>query len=236
MNDRPEHFRYETQFGKVVQVYRDTWECDLLSEAGGRINRALIIGPRRPEVSTPERPQWALYGHADAAQGKPWCLPVDSRLPGPRTERGQWVWYDEVGNFRITINEDNELEIRNTDGDALHRIRIQQDGGVVRLDTPRTRIVLREQDQSITIECDEKLSVACNDVQVNAAGNADVRVEKDASVQVVGDANMLVGGNVTATIAGVVTYSAPSATFTIPTLAIVGAVNITGRLDIVEAP
>ena len=218
--DRPEHFRFASNMGIISAVYPRTWEVDIRSEGGGVVTRALVLTPRLPEVSTDVRPQWCLYGHAAHLQGQPWCVPVSSRLMGPRTPtRDQWVYYEEVGNFRITIDRANELEIRNTaggaegDGAVLHQFRIQEIDGVIRLDTPTTRIILKEKDKSITIECDEKLSIECEDAEVNVRHDATVVVGNNAQVDVLGAATIAVGATVDVSAGIGMTFTAPSFTF-----------------------
>lgn len=214
MKDRPEHFRYSLHFATVAAVYADSWEADLLTEDGGTIYRAIVQGPRMPEVSTPTRPQWAIFGFAHHEHGSAICWPFASRLTN--IHREQWVYYEEVLNFRITINRDNELEIRNTNGDVLCQLRIQQIDGVIRLDTPGTRLVLKEADKSIDLHCDEDLTAS---------------VGGDASIDVDGDLDATVGGAATVTVEGDATIES-KATLNLKgaTVNIEGAtaVNITG--------
>ena len=175
MIDRPEEFGYAWHYGTVEAVYPESWEVDVAAEGGGVVPRAVVLGPRLPEVSTPDRPQWVLWGTGAARAGAAVCLPIASRLPATRTPRQDVVYYDEVLNYRLTVTRTNELEIRNADPDgAQHRVVIKQEGGVVQLDTPRTRLTLRESDQSVTIACDRAVQVSCDTARVEARTRADV--------------------------------------------------------------
>lgn len=174
MMDRPEEFLYAWHYGVVRAVYPESWEVDVAAEGGGIVQRVLVLGPRLPEVSTPDRPQWVLWGTAAARAGAPVCIPISSRLPAARTPRKDVVYYEEVGNYRMTVTRANEFEIRNLDGEARHRITIKQEEGIVQLDTPRTRITLRESDKSVTIEADQHVHVSCETARVDALAKAEV--------------------------------------------------------------
>lgn len=137
MTDRPDEFRYGLGYATVERVFPESWECDLIAEDGGRVQRALVLGPRLPEISTPARPQFVVVGFAAHLQAQPVCWPIDSRLTN---DRGGFVWYSEALNWRITINRDNQLELRNANGAAVTRFVIQQDGPFIRLETPSVKV------------------------------------------------------------------------------------------------
>lgn len=192
MRERPEHFRYATGYGIVLNVY-ESWEADLLVESGGIVPRAVILGPRRLEKSTPGRPQWVIYGYADHTNGLAYCIPVSSRLTDDRVHL---YLYDEVLNWRFSIDDAGNYELQNT-AKGLH-IRVQEDGGIIRLDTPSTHIVLNEAEQSVTIDC-------AGDLEATAGGNATVKataIKLDGPVEITGaltaKAGVTVTGNVTA--------------------------------------
>lgn len=209
MSDRPEQFRYAPSYGTVQAVHPASWEVDVLTANGGLVLQVLVLGPRLPEISTKDRPQWVIIAFPDALQGQPVCWPIESRLPGPRLPRADFVYYDEVLNYRITINRENELEIRNTNGAVLCQLRIQQINGVIRLDTPSTSFVLQESDKSAALRTKGDTTVI--------AKNADVTVDESATVTAGQDVTMKAGNaiNLQAT-----------------SINLIGAVAITGDLSV----
>jgi len=182
---RPDQYRYGLGYGIVERVYPDSWEVDILAADGGRVSRAVVLGPRLPEISAQfkggrtDRPQWVLYGFASHLHGAPVCWPIESR---ETNDRANWVYYAEVLDFRITINRQNELEIRNTHGETLLQFRIQETDGVMRLDTPHTRVVLKDADQSIDIHCDKPLTISCETATVNVDKTAVVNAGESVAV------------------------------------------------------
>jgi len=150
--DRPEFFRYGLNYGTVATVYPESWEVDLLAEGGGLVNRALVLGPRLPEISTPTRPQWVIFGHADHMQGAPVCWPIESRLPGARFRRADLVYYDEALNYRISISRQGEFAVTNTNGEAITRIRMTQEGPFIRLETPQLHATLDDQGNLVELQ------------------------------------------------------------------------------------
>ncbi|MEO8753197.1 MAG: hypothetical protein ABI624_11035 [Casimicrobiaceae bacterium] len=143
MTDRPEHFLYATGFGIVVRSY-DTWEVDIRAADGSIVPRVPVTGPRLPEASTPERPQWVVFGHAMHGQGHAWCQPMPSQLSARRFSRRDFVYYDEVGNYRLTINRAGEFEVRNTRDGRLYQVRILEATNTIDLVTPSSDVTLRE--------------------------------------------------------------------------------------------
>lgn len=185
MMDRPENFRYGLGRGTVQKVYRATWEVDILAEEGGIIRRARVVGPRRPEVSTPARPQWVVFGFVGHNQSHPICLPEESRLSAARFLRDDYLFYYEFGElpnaWRFTVNEERQLEILHL-AKKYHLV-LQEKDGVLMLETPKTRLVLKDADGSILLECDQRLTVHCQDATVNVDGSADVTVGQTATVK-----------------------------------------------------
>lgn len=149
--ERPELYRYDTGYGIVVRSY-DTWEVDIAPEDGGLLRRAQVLGTRLPEPSSPERPQWVIYWFAQHDQAQCWCLPVPSRLPGTRDDRRRYVWYDEVANYRLTINRDGELEVRNLANGSTTRLLIREQGNHIILETPSLRAELLEDERRVRVE------------------------------------------------------------------------------------
>ena len=229
---RPELQRFALGQGIIQAVYPKSWEVDILSDEGGIVQRVMVVGPRFPEVSPQvpgavytDRPQWAIYAHAAHLQGQPICWLVPSRLNSVEIERAQYVYWEEVLNFRISIDRDNNLEIRcrPLGSEDKYRIRVEETDGVIRLDTPRTRIVLKEADQSILVECDKRLTIHCKDATVNVDNQADVTVGANA--------NLIVGGNLDAKVTGTTTLQTAALTVTAPTSIFSGNVNIGGVLN-----
>lgn len=183
MTDHPDAFRFDLGVGRVVTVYPESWEVDLDAEVGGVVERALVIGQRLPEVSSADRPQWCVFGFASHQHGGAVCWPVESRLPGQRMSRADLVEYDEILNWRFTIDRSGNLELRNAKGDQLLQLRIQENGGVIRLDTPSTRIVMREEDASIELHCDKSLTATCKDATVTADTDATVNAGGQITVK-----------------------------------------------------
>jgi len=187
--DNPETFLFNTSHGTVAAVHPDTWEVDILAADGGVVNNALVLGPRLPEASLPSRPQWVIYGFADNQRGQAWCIPVPSRLF--ERVRGQYAYWDEVLHWRITINRNNELEILHPSG-QFH-ILLQETDGVIRVEVPEARVVLKNSDKTLLVECTERLTVHCKDATVNVENDADVTVGGNVSAQVAGRLDAIVG-------------------------------------------
>jgi len=208
MSDRIENFRYETGVGTVLKLHPVAWEVDVLAGgASGIVYRAMVLGPRFPEVSTPKRPQYVLYGCGHSSIGFPWCLPIPSRLFS--AQRGNFVYWDEALNWRITINRDNEVEILHPT--KHYHILLQEKDGVIRVETPRTRLVLKDADGSALLECEKQLTVHCEDAVVN--------VEKDAKVTV--------GASATIDVKETVDVTAKIANVTAPAINLNGLVTVT---------
>ena len=224
--------RYSLGVGLVSETYPLAWEVDILAEDGGVVPRAVVLGPRFPERSAESRPQWVIFGYVGALNGRAVCWPIESRLTPPDVERSGYVYWDEFLNFRLSCTVDNVFEIRNRDGDMQYRFRIEQDGGIIRLDTPDTRIVQTQADKSILIECAEELTVHCKNATVNVDEDATVTVGGDVTATVGGDIVATVAGNVTATVTGNVTLSAAAVGVTAATTTFTGNVVITGILTL----
>lgn len=221
--DRPEEFRFDTGYGIVLESYPD-WHVDILTAGGGVIQRAMVLGPRLPEKSTDARPQWVYFGFADHSHSQAWCVPQPSRLPGDRSSRKDFVYYEEVGNYRITIDRTGVLEIRNTvSAEVLQQIRIFEADEVVRIDTPTTRAILDNKAKSITFEADETVTVNCKNaivnteedttvnaegnVAVDAGGNVDIQAGVNATIAAGGNISVEAGGTLDLTATGAVTIS-----------------------------
>jgi len=248
----PEEFRYAGTYGTVLHVYPQAWEVDVLAEYGGIIQRAAVIGARLPEVSADDRPQWVYVFWAHATHGQAFCLPVSSRLPGTRYDRDGLVYVDEIRGYRITVrepghpteNQVGELEVRSEKGGRVMQLRVLESGGVVRIDTPNTSLVLHDDEGGVTIECTETARINCKnavieadeDIDANAGGDVSVRADGDASVRAAGNANVVAtnalglqagqaltisGATVTITSGGVLTITAAGAvTINAPTVAV----------------
>jgi hypothetical protein len=227
MNDRPEEFRYDAGIGRIVAVYPNTWEVDIEAEDGGLIQRALVEGPKRPKPSRTERPEWVEYGFASHLQGRPVCRLLQSRLMGSRFARSGLVYFEEIETddgrgFRITVDQSGNLEIRSLT-EPLRQIRILDQDGVVRVDTPSTRIVLKEGDKSAELHCDGDASVdAGGDLDATAGGTAKVTAGGDATVE-------STGGNVTVKATATVTLQGAAIALKGP-VTITGDVAVTGKI------
>ena len=216
--DRFDERSLSTGIGRVVAVNDVTWEVDIESEDGGLISRAMVIGPRLQQSSTGDRPQWCKFALAGNRHGRPVCWPIESRLPGERTPRKDVVYYDEVQNFRETITREGVWELRNSKGPLL-QLRILEEGGVIRVDTPKVRAVVKDEDGSIDVHCD-------GDLTADVGGNASATVAGNIDVQAGGNVTVQAGGDIVAEAAGKVDVTAPQINLT-------GAVTITGSLDVV---
>lgn len=210
------------QLGLVRAVYPATWEVDveLAYAVNGVVRRARVAGVFLPEIHKPERPSHALVGWLDAFQQGPVAVPLHNTLCPPG-ERKDFVFWSEHHGFRITIREPGhtgelrsgaqvgELEIRSLKGGRELSLRLVEDGGVVRIDTPTTRIVLDDDENKVEIHADGDVAV-------------------DAGQNLVATA----GGNATVTAVGSIGLTAQVVTVTAPAINLTGAVTVTGRLDI----
>lgn len=196
-----DEFMFAPQRGIVRKVDPKSWEATIETHDGALIERAIVLGSRLPDLNEGEfsdRPQYAVVWFCDAKVGRPVCLPVSSRLVGSRVNRENFVWYDEVKHYRMSIDTDGNYEVRTDNGELYFRI--EENDGIVRLRTPRTTIVMKDADGSILIECEEKLKVVCRDAEVNVGRDASVSVGNSAKVKVGGDAQVSVEGNADMTI------------------------------------
>lgn len=171
METHPSESRIEPQLGAVIRVYPDTWEVDvrLIHSSSAIIRRAKINGVYLPEVHSAERPSHAIVVWMDGYQQSPVALPLHNTI-APPAARKDYVYWSEHHGFRVTIKEpghlgalrpDNqvgELEIRSLKGGRSLQIRIIEDAGVIRLDTPTTHVVLTDDDGSVAIACDGDLT------------------------------------------------------------------------------
>lgn len=186
MSEHPAEARREWQLAIVKAVHPDTWEVDVepVHTTSGIIRRAKIYSHFLPEVhgigpdektAMPERQSKVLVGWLDAYSQSPVAIPLHHLVAGVEA-LANLVYVSEHLHFRISINREGVLEIRNAkEGAPLLQIRILEQGGVVRIDTPKTRVVLKDSDGSVTIECD-------GDLKVEAGGNADVTAGGDVNV------------------------------------------------------
>lgn len=165
--DRPEDFRYAGGYGLVDRSY-DTWHVDIRTIDGGLINRAVVLGHRLPEASTKERPQWVQYAFADHDHSQAFCTPVNSRLAGDRHDRRGFVYYDEVGDFRITISREGVYELRNAGGFFL---RGEQQGPFWRLVTPSCSLLLDDGGHLVQLDA-EHIHLGAGAAQQIVLGNA----------------------------------------------------------------
>lgn len=182
----PEHVaesQREWQVGLVVAIYPDTWEVDvrLLYGSSAVVRRAKVLAHFLPELhaknpdgsANPARQSKVLVGRVDAYQQSPVAIPIHNVIV-PDAEKPGHVFWSEHLNFRLRVDRAGNLEIRNLKDGRELRLRIEEDGGVVRVDTPRTRIILRDEDGGVTIECDETVTVNCKNARVTADQDARV--------------------------------------------------------------
>lgn len=228
----------EWQLGIVRRVYPESWEVDveLLYSVNGVIRRAAILGPFLPEVHADGRPSHAVVGWLDAFQQSPVAVTLHNTLC-PIPDRKDYVYWSEHHGFRITIREPGhqgelraadqvgELEIRSLKGGRPLQVRIIEAGGVIRIDTPTTRIVLDDDANKVEVHAD-------GDVAVDAGANLEATAGANASVQAGANVTVSAGGNVTATAAGAVAVNATAVTVTAGAINLVGNVTVTGRLDV----
>lgn len=171
---RVEDFRFATDVGIVIATYPAEWAVDILDLQGSIIRRATIVGARFPEVSTPQRPQWVLFGWMNHAEGHAWARAMNRELPAARATRSAFLYYEEAGLFRITISHEGVFEVRcrngrDADDDApLYRLAIDKADGVIQLDTPHTRLRLRESDQGADLTVDGPVTINCDTATVTA--------------------------------------------------------------------
>lgn len=207
MIDRPEFFRYAPAYGTVLHVYPRSWEVDVLAANGGIIPRAVVLGSRLPEESTKGRPQWVVILWSEATEGQAYALPIPSRLPGGRYDRADLVYLEEVQGFRITIRapgnqgrvvagQTGEFEVCSEKDGRRLQARIIEAGGVIRLDTPKTRIVLADDEEAISVE-------AVGNVAVDAGGDIEAMAGGDVTVQAGGSIKLTAAGTVEITGASV---------------------------------
>jgi hypothetical protein len=268
MTDRPEFFRYAPAYGTVYRVYPKSWEVDVLASNGGIIPRAIVLGARLPEESTEQRPQWVVVLWSEATDGQTYALPVPSRLPGLRYQRSELVLLEEVQGWKISIKapgntgvtvagQTGELEIRSEKGGRTLQLRIQEQGGVIRLDTPKTHVVMHDDVGDVAVECDRDATVdAGRDVGVTAGRDINATAAQNISAEAGGNVTVdAPAGTITATAGVAVTVEAPAITATAtvtasvaapaitvtgavtvtiaaPTINLIGTVNVTGILNV----
>lgn len=220
--------------GHVIAVHPERWEVDvqLRYSSGGRVPRCRVVAHWLPEVHREERPSLVLVGWADAYLDGPLAIPVHSFVM-PDAQYPDHVYWSEHFGWRIKIQQPGrgpnsptapqtgELEIRTTNTkEGPLSIRIQEEAGVIRLDTPDTHIVMRQDAKSIQIIATKDVFVQCENAIVDAGNN----IEATAQQNIVATAR---GGNISVIApAGVVTVEATA-----------GAVNVKGGAVVnVDAP
>lgn len=225
MDDRPGSFRYATQSGIVVGVHPESWEVDVLLARGGVVERAVVMGPRLPEVSTRERPQYVMVDWIDAQHAMPIASPVASRVGGTRRMRSGFRYFEEFYNYRITEDHQGTLEIESQREGKQLTVRVKESSDEIEIEGKggqhvRIRLGL---DGNILIEADKAVDVTCQTASVTAVNTVDVKCQQ-ATV----DADILV--NITAPLIGVNADAAVGVTA--PQITLSGAVTIDGTLAI----
>lgn len=216
MHDHPAESQRTLRMGVVVDVHPATWEVDvrLIDETAALIPRCKVQGtylPEKHDTGPDGQPQKGrqskvYVGWVDGSSQAPMAFPIHNVMI-PADQKANYVLWSEHLNVRTTINRQNELEVRVTDDGKLYRFRIQKNGGVVRTDTPSTRIVQTESDKSIEAHCDGDLTATCANATVTAdssvkvkAASAEVEagtIKLKGATQVEG--NLTVIGNINAT-------------------------------------
>ncbi len=219
MQDHPADSQYRLAIGIVIAVHRDTWEVDvrLTDETAAIVPRCKVQGHYLPEVHNVDadgnalklggRQSKVVVGWLDASCQNPVAIPVHNVIV-PDSEKANHVYWSEQLRARITINRQNEFEIRIADGDNLYQFQIQRADGIIRAKTPTTMVELNDAAKSITARCDGDLIAECKNAKVTAASDVDVEaggnielkapnVKIVGALQVVG--NVAVTGNLNAT-------------------------------------
>jgi len=206
--EHPAESKREWYAATVLTVHRDAWEIDVraLYGSAGRIRRVKVLGPFLPEPETDVLDSKVVVGWLDSYQQSPVAIPIHNTMV-PDAEKANHVFWSQHLAYLIRITRDGQLEIRNTKGPLL-QVRVLEADGVVRLDTPKTHLVLKDADGSIEVQCegDAKLD-AGGDVDVTAGGSlsakAAVEVDVEAPImrikaQVFIDGGLTVNGNIAA--------------------------------------
>lgn len=228
--DHPAESQREFVPAIVTAVYPDTWEVDvaLAYSSGATVQRCKVQGIFLPEVHTEDRQSKVLIGRLDELQQAPIAIPIHNTMI-PDEEKADHVYWSEHHGFRIKIREPGhqgelrpgdqvgELEIRSLKGERLLQVRIQEDGGVIRLDTPKTRVVLSDDEEKIEVHAD-------GDVVVDAGGSIAATAGEDISAIAGGDIVAQAGGNVFVQASGDIQLQASGNI----TIAAAGTVAITG--------
>lgn len=153
MTRKVEQYRYGTQYAFVERSY-PTWEVDVRLPNGALEQRVPVVGPRLPEASTEDRPQWVILGFGGHGTSGAWCIPVPAQLDGGGREG--WVYFDQVGNYRISIDREGRLEIANAHDGGQTRIRISQSGNELLLDTSA----------KVRVQAGDIVEVACDAIRL----------------------------------------------------------------------
>jgi hypothetical protein len=226
MKEHPAESRRELTLGVVTDVHPDTWEVDVrLQNSTSSTIRAKIASHFLPEVHeigsdgktpVPGRQSKVFVWRVDAYSQGAIAIPMHHLIAGLE-QLGAHVFWSEHLNFRITINRQGTLEIRNAkDGGPLLQVRMIEEDGVIRLDTPKTHVALKDADGSVAVQCDGDLSAEVGgDLTVQVQGKADATVVGDVTLTtpsnliatVIGNATFTVAGNVTVTATGQVAVS-----------------------------
>ena len=210
MSEHPAESQRQWLLGIVTRVYQDVWAVDVqpVYATSGLLPRVKVVSHFLPEVHTAERQSKVLVGWLDGFQSAPVALPLHNTIMSP-ADKAALIYWSEHHRYLTRIKASvaapdtpAEFEIRNATGETLLQIRMLEHDGVIRLDTPSTRIVLKESDQSIEVHCDGTLTATVG-----------------------GDANVDVGGDATLTADGHVQIEAP-------TITLKGAVKVDGALTV----
>lgn len=217
--EHPGESKREAYAATVEAVHPDTWEVDVRSlyASAGIVRRVKVLGHYLPEVHTRERDSKVIVAWLDAYQQAPVCWPIhNTMMPAPELKANHVYWSEHLA-YRMRITRDGVLEIRNAAGPLL-QIQVLEEDGVVRIDTPRTRVILRDSDGSITAECE-------GDCTVDAGGNIEATAGGNVAVDAGGNISAVAGGNIHAQADGQALVKATA-------IQLVGPVTITGALTV----
>lgn len=167
------------------------WTVDvrLSYRSSGILRRVHIHDDFLPELHTMTRQSKVLVGWVDGYQQGPVAIPLHKAIIS-RADKAQYImwrqhqrWLMRIKASIATPDTPAEFEILNLTNGKKLQLRLQEQDGVIRLDTNHTRIVLHDADQSITLHSDHDLHASCRDADVQALGKVDVAAGTSATVK-----------------------------------------------------
>lgn len=114
---RPDLEMWSSGYATVFSVYSaqdsspdSEWRADLEPTTGGMVERALILGNKKPYPHMGGRPSYVLYGHFNGNYRDSWCIPVQSTsMSDGAMLRSTSTYFEQVGKVLWRADTEGNL-------------------------------------------------------------------------------------------------------------------------------